>query len=191
MEQGHRGFNRAADPDRHEPAATPLLLADVRRRAAREPSLSPRGPQSCWDADTEASAITLELALGRTAPVRASGDWPAPACRARGPGSHLAHARDPPRRGLHLPDVLRALHDPAQEHDAVLGIYADRPFGGLPLAKAWVANAVERDLIAKTGASNESTRYSIMAAGRNAAGVRTGRFVLSQKARDSDPSRQF
>ena len=88
-------------------------------------------------------------------------------------------------------DVLRALHDPAQEHDAVLGIDADRPFGGLPLAQAWVADAVERGLIAKTGASNESTRYSIRAAGRNAAGVRTGRFVVSEKARDGDSIRRF
>jgi hypothetical protein len=35
------------------------------------------------------------------------------------------HASDPPRRGLHALDVLRALHEPAQEHDAVLGIDVD------------------------------------------------------------------
>jgi hypothetical protein len=65
------------------------------------------------------------------------------------------------------------------------------PFGGLALAQAWVANAVERGFIAKTGGSNEATRYGIMAAGRNAAGVRTGRFVVSEKARDGEPSRRF
>jgi hypothetical protein len=62
---------------------------------------------------------------------------------------------------------------------------------GLPIARAWVTNGLERGLIAKTGGSNESTRYNIMAAGRNAAGVRTGRFVVSEKARDGEPSRQF
>ena len=64
------------------------------------------------------------------------------------------------------------------------------PFGGLPLAQAWVESAVERAFIAKTGGSNEATRYNIMAAGRNA-GVRTGRFVVSEKARDGEPSRRF
>jgi hypothetical protein len=61
---------------------------------------------------------------------------------------------------------------------------------GLPIAQAWVANGLERGLIAKTGGSNESTRYNIMAAGRNAAGVRTGRFVVSAKARDGELSRR-
>ena len=62
---------------------------------------------------------------------------------------------------------------------------------GLPIAQAWVANALERGLIAKTGGSNESTRYNITAVGRNAAGIRTGRFVVSEKARDGAPSRRF
>jgi hypothetical protein len=53
----------------------------------------------------------------------------------------------------------------------------------LPIAQAWVESALERGLIAKAGGSNESTRYSIMAAGRDAADVRTGRFVVSEKAR--------
>ena len=62
---------------------------------------------------------------------------------------------------------------------------------GLPLVQAWVANALERGLIAKAGGSNDATRYGIMAAGRNAAGVRSGRFVVSEKARDGEPSRRF
>jgi hypothetical protein len=62
---------------------------------------------------------------------------------------------------------------------------------GLPIAEAWVANGLERGLIAKTGGVNESTRYNITAAGRNAAGVRTGRFVVSDTARDGAPSRRF
>jgi hypothetical protein len=62
---------------------------------------------------------------------------------------------------------------------------------GLLIAQAWVANGLERDLIAKTGGSNESTRYNIMAAGRYAAGVRTGRFVVSEKARDGESSSRF
>jgi hypothetical protein len=57
----------------------------------------------------------------------------------------------------------------------------------LPIARAWIESALERGLIAKTGGSNASTRYNIMAAGRNAAGVRTGRFV-TMKARDGEPS---
>ena len=61
----------------------------------------------------------------------------------------------------------------------------------LPIAQAWVESALERGFIAKTGGSNESTRYNIMAAGRNAAGVRTGRFVVSEKPRDGEPSRRF
>jgi hypothetical protein len=61
----------------------------------------------------------------------------------------------------------------------------------LPVARAWVESALERVLIAKTGGSNESTRYNIMAAGRNAAGVRSGRFVVSEQARDGEPSRRF
>ena len=61
----------------------------------------------------------------------------------------------------------------------------------LLIAQAWVANGLERGLIAKTGGSNESTRYHIMAAGRNAAGVRIGRFVVSERARDGEPSRRF
>jgi hypothetical protein len=57
----------------------------------------------------------------------------------------------------------------------------------LPIAQAWVESALERGYI-ETG-WNESTRYNITAAGRNAAGVRTGRFV-SEKARDGEPSRR-
>jgi len=62
---------------------------------------------------------------------------------------------------------------------------------GLPIAQAWVADALERAFIAKTGGSSEATRYSITAAGRRAARVRTGRFVVSEKARDDEPSRRF
>ncbi|MEO8690578.1 MAG: hypothetical protein ABI611_20460 [Solirubrobacteraceae bacterium] len=61
----------------------------------------------------------------------------------------------------------------------------------LPIAQAWVASALERGLIAKTGGSNESTRYNITAAGRNAAGVGPGRFVVSEKPRAGEPSRRF
>ena len=60
----------------------------------------------------------------------------------------------------------------------------------LPSAQAWVESALERGFIAETGGTNASIRYNIMAAGRNAAGVRTGRFVVSQKARDGEPSRR-
>ena len=60
----------------------------------------------------------------------------------------------------------------------------------LPIAQAWVERGLERGLIAKTGGWNESTRYNIMADGRKAAGVRTGRFVVSEKARDGAPSRR-
>jgi predicted transcriptional regulator len=60
---------------------------------------------------------------------------------------------------------------------------------GLPTAQAWVESALERGFIAKTGGSNESTRYNIAAAGRNAASVRIGRFVVSEKAREGEPSR--
>ena len=59
----------------------------------------------------------------------------------------------------------------------------------LPIARAWVASALERGFIAETGGSSASTRYCIMAAGRNAAGVRTGRFV-PVKNRDGMPSRR-
>jgi hypothetical protein len=62
---------------------------------------------------------------------------------------------------------------------------------GLLIAEAWVAYGLERGLIAKAGGSNESIRCNIVAAGRNAAGVRTGRFVVSEKARDGEPSRRF
>ncbi|MDP9346224.1 MAG: hypothetical protein M3P44_10960 [Actinomycetota bacterium] len=45
-------------------AATPLLLAEVRRRAASEPCrFALLVPRSYWDADTEEAAITLELAI--------------------------------------------------------------------------------------------------------------------------------
>ena len=59
----------------------------------------------------------------------------------------------------------------------------------LPIAQAWVASALERGFIAKTGGSSASTRYGIMAAGRDAAAVRTGRFV-SEKPRGGKPSRR-
>lgn len=61
---------------------------------------------------------------------------------------------------------------------------------GLPIARAWVANALERGFITKSGGSNEATRYNITAAGRNAASVRTGRFGVSEKAPDGEPSRR-
>ena len=63
------------------------------------------------------------------------------------------------------------------------------PFG-LPIAQAWVERALDRGLIAMTGGSGESTRYHIMADGRKAAGVRSGRFVVSERARDAAPSRR-
>jgi hypothetical protein len=45
-------------------AATPLLLAEVRRRAASRPCrFTLLVPRSYWDADTEESAVTLELAI--------------------------------------------------------------------------------------------------------------------------------
>jgi hypothetical protein len=45
-------------------AATPGLLAEVRRRAAAGPCrFTLLVPRSFWDADTEESAITLELAI--------------------------------------------------------------------------------------------------------------------------------
>ena len=62
---------------------------------------------------------------------------------------------------------------------------------GSAIARAWVERALERGLIAKTGGSGESTRYNIMAAGRNAARVRAGRFVVSESSRDGEPSRRF
>jgi hypothetical protein len=48
---------------------------------------------------------------------------------------------------------------------------------------------LERSLI-ENGLENESARYNITAAGRSAAGVRNGRFVVSEKARDGEPSRR-
>lgn len=45
-------------------AATPGLLAEVRRRAAQGPShFTLLVPRTYWDADTEESAVTLELAI--------------------------------------------------------------------------------------------------------------------------------
>src|SRR5690242_14829870 len=45
-------------------AATPGLLAQVQRRAAEGPSrFTLLVPRSYWDADTEESAVTLELAI--------------------------------------------------------------------------------------------------------------------------------
>jgi hypothetical protein len=45
-------------------SATPGLLAEVRRRAAAGPCrFTLLVPRSFWDADTEESAITLELAI--------------------------------------------------------------------------------------------------------------------------------
>ena len=45
-------------------AATPALLAEVRRRAAEGPChFTLVVPRAFWDADTEESAITLELAI--------------------------------------------------------------------------------------------------------------------------------
>lgn len=45
-------------------AATPMLLAEVRRRAAEGPCrFTLLVPRPFWDADTEESAITLELAI--------------------------------------------------------------------------------------------------------------------------------
>lgn len=61
---------------------------------------------------------------------------------------------------------------------------------GWPIAESWVERVLARGYIAKTGGTNESTRYNIMAAGRDAAGVRTGRFVVSEKARDGDRTRR-
>ena len=48
----------------HRTAATPPLLAAVRERAARGPcEFTLLLPRPYWDADTEESALTLELAL--------------------------------------------------------------------------------------------------------------------------------
>jgi len=48
----------------HRPAATPPLLAAVRERAAQSPcEFTLLVPRPYWDADTEESALTLELAL--------------------------------------------------------------------------------------------------------------------------------
>jgi hypothetical protein len=48
----------------HRTAATPPLLAAVRERAARGPcEFTLLVPRPYWDADTEESAVTLELAL--------------------------------------------------------------------------------------------------------------------------------
>jgi hypothetical protein len=48
----------------HRTAATPALLAEVRRRAAEGPCrFTLLVPRPFWDADTEESAITLELAI--------------------------------------------------------------------------------------------------------------------------------
>ena len=45
-------------------AATPLLLAEVSRRASQGPCrFTLLVPRSIWDADTEESAIALELAI--------------------------------------------------------------------------------------------------------------------------------
>src|SRR2546423_14539716 len=45
-------------------AATPMLLAEVSRRASQDPCrFSLLVPRSLWDADAEESAITLELAI--------------------------------------------------------------------------------------------------------------------------------
>lgn len=45
-------------------AATPELLAEVRRRAAASPcAFTLVVPRAYWDPDTEESAVTLELAL--------------------------------------------------------------------------------------------------------------------------------
>jgi hypothetical protein len=48
----------------HRTAATPPLLAAVRERAAQSPcEFTLLVPRPYWDADTEESALTLELAL--------------------------------------------------------------------------------------------------------------------------------
>ena len=48
----------------HRTAATPPLLAEVRRRAEQGPCrFTLLVPRPYWDADTEQSAITLELAI--------------------------------------------------------------------------------------------------------------------------------
>jgi hypothetical protein len=45
-------------------AATPALLAEVRERAAKDPCrFTLLVPRPFWDADTEQSAVTLELAI--------------------------------------------------------------------------------------------------------------------------------
>jgi hypothetical protein len=48
----------------HRTAATPQLLEQVRRRAAKGPCrFALLVPRPLWDADTEESALTLELAI--------------------------------------------------------------------------------------------------------------------------------
>jgi len=45
-------------------AATPALIEEVRRRASAQPcTFTLLVPRTYWDADTEASAVTLELAI--------------------------------------------------------------------------------------------------------------------------------
>jgi hypothetical protein len=102
------------------------------------------------------------------------------------------------RSGLLTPDIEQwdreALERLMQRGSMTVGEIMESDEGDrfeLPLAQAWVESALGRGFIAKTGGSKESTRYNIMAAGRNAAGVRTGRFVVSEKARDGEPSRRF
>src|SRR5829696_4162912 len=53
-----------------------------------------------------------------------------------------AHARDPPRLLPHALDVLLALHDASQEHDALLGVHAD-----LSLRDAGEAEQLALDLL--------------------------------------------
>ena len=48
----------------HRTAATPALLEQVRRRASEDPCrFTLLVPRPLWDADTEESALTLELAI--------------------------------------------------------------------------------------------------------------------------------
>ncbi|MGZ6643431.1 MAG: hypothetical protein ACXVFN_14240 [Solirubrobacteraceae bacterium] len=77
-------------------AATPLLLAEVRRRAAQEPCrFALLVPRSYWDADTEESAITLELAIPLLEEAA---------------GGHVVGLRGPDDPFVAVQEALRAAH---------------------------------------------------------------------------------
>jgi hypothetical protein len=61
---------------------------------------------------------------------------------------HLANARDLPRGGPDARDVFLSVHDPAQEHAAILCVDADLPLGHARAAVKLTLDLVgERDVI--------------------------------------------